>query len=147
MRFSKIYPVVFVLAGLMFLSILPVKRVFSRSAAVLGTFATIHIVSSDRTKADQACFEAFEAIRAMGKRMNRYDPGSIISKLNNADAGTNVAVGPEVYGVIEYACKLADMTGGALDITVLPLLLVWKEAEEEKTLPPKARIRENPEGG
>ncbi|MDP8219272.1 MAG: FAD:protein FMN transferase [Candidatus Theseobacter exili] len=139
---SRLYLAFFILAGIYFLSLLPVKRIFSHSNSVIGTFATIYIVSADRIVAEKACNAAFQAVRNTGKLMNRYDPDSVLSRLNSEGSSEALYVGTQVFGVIKYAGIISDLTKGALDITVLPLLQLWKKAETEDVLPSDKEVKE-----
>ncbi len=55
---------------------------------------------------------------------DRTAPGSDIAKINDA-AGTPVTVHPETLSLIRTACSYAELTGGLIDPTITPLLLLW----------------------
>ena len=55
---------------------------------------------------------------------DRTAPGSDIAKINDA-ACTPVTVHPETLSLIRTACSYAELTGGLIDPTITPLLLLW----------------------
>lgn len=95
---------------------------------VMGTSAHIVIEpgSSMTNTPAQAASDAFDAMRRVEALMSPYNPKSDIARLNAASAGTWVAVDPETWTVVMDALRLHRLTNGAYDITVGPLLELYK---------------------
>lgn len=69
--------------------------------------------------------EAIAEIHRIESALSLFQPGSEISAVNRDAATEPVRVTPEVYRLIEHAIVLSQLTQGAFDITVAPLLRVW----------------------
>lgn len=94
---------------------------------------------------DQAANEAdVEACRAEEDRLenilNRYRPDATVSRLNRMEPGIPMTVEPELIEMLNLSRKVFDLTGGAFDPTVGPLILLWKEAGKTGKLPADAKI-------
>ncbi|MBR2088516.1 MAG: FAD:protein FMN transferase [Oscillospiraceae bacterium] len=67
-------------------------------------------------------------------------PDSDISRLNHAN-GQPVEVSADTAKVIEKGIEMGDASGGALDISLYPVLQAWGFTAEEKHVPPKETIQ------
>ncbi|MDP2654778.1 MAG: FAD:protein FMN transferase [Candidatus Omnitrophota bacterium] len=66
--------------------------------------------------------------------MNVYNDKSDVARVNRSFRDP-VPVGADTYGVIESSLKFNLLTGGAFDITVRPLIVLWKKAADNQRLP------------
>lgn len=66
-----------------------------------------------------------EAIEDVNRKMSTYRDDSELSRLNQAETGVAVQLSPETLLVFQEAQTIARMTGGALDVTVGPLVNAW----------------------
>jgi thiamine biosynthesis lipoprotein len=57
--------------------------------------------------------------------LNNYDPTSEVSHINQNAGGTAVEISLETMDALKRAISFCGMTGGALDITIGPLLKLW----------------------
>lgn len=57
--------------------------------------------------------------------MSTWDPASELSRFNDATSLEPFAVSHETFEVLRWAIDLARLTGGALDVTVAPLVDAW----------------------
>ena len=69
--------------------------------------------------------EAMGEIHRLEAALSLYRPDSQISEVNRGAALRPVRVTPEVFGLLRHALQLSEVTGGAFDITVAPLLRAW----------------------
>jgi FAD:protein FMN transferase len=70
-------------------------------------------------KAAEAWVHAFEA------KYSRFQPGSIVSKINEAAGKEWVAIDAETEGMLALCDTLHFMTRGILDPSALPLIRIW----------------------
>ncbi|MEE9384952.1 MAG: FAD:protein FMN transferase [Nannocystaceae bacterium] len=77
-------------------------------------------------------------------RMSNYRPDSELSRLNAAAAGEDIEVSAPLYEVLALSQRVARESGGALDITVAPLVDAYGFGPGERTSDPVelARRRE-----
>ncbi len=97
-------------------------EIVSRSRPMLHTYVEIKAWGSN---AGNAIEEAFDEMERVNGLLNNYDPKSEISNINQHAGGSLVTVSPETVDALQRAIKYGDITGGALDITVGPLLRLW----------------------
>jgi thiamine biosynthesis lipoprotein len=75
--------------------------------------------------AEQAIEEAFAEMERVNSLLNNYDPESEVSAINRNAGDSPVRVSEETMEALTLAVQYGDMTGGALDITISPLLRLW----------------------
>ena len=97
-------------------------EIVSRSRPMLHTFVEIKAWGDNAEKAIEEAFTEMERVNSL---LNNYDPNSEISRVNQNAGGTAIQISPETMDALKHAIKFCDMTGGALDITVGPLLRLW----------------------
>ncbi len=86
----------------------------------MGTFATITVAGESATLAQEAAGRAFEEMERLIAVMDRHNPSSALSVLN--DQGRIRNAPPELLDVLKRSVRYHVLTGGAFDPTVLPLL-------------------------
>jgi len=82
---------------------------------------------------------AWERLEDIAWRMNVLDVRSDVSKINTSTEP--VLVGSDTYAVLKHALKYFRQTGGAFDITVWPLIKLWKQSEINNTFPTVEQIQ------
>jgi thiamine biosynthesis lipoprotein len=95
------------------------------SGPTMGT--TYHVKLVGVTAADQASIRTeIEAVLAdVDERLSTYRQDSEVSRFNRAPAGKWFAVSPATAEVVDAALAVSRQTGGALDVTVGPLVRLW----------------------
>ncbi len=61
----------------------------------------------------------------LNKIFSTYDPASEISTLNNSSVGEQMEVSDELAAVLMTSRKIHELSGGAFDITIGPLVNTW----------------------
>jgi thiamine biosynthesis lipoprotein len=105
------------------------------SREAMGTIITIEVVGESPEKALDSAFEEIERIEYL---MNIYDQDSEISRLNKQgylDEGS-----PDLVYVINRSIFYGEITGGAFDITIRPILMLWKNKINSGEYPTGAEI-------
>lgn len=77
---------------------------------------------------------AVREIQRLEKAMDRTDPGSEISRINQG-AGKPVSVSGETGWLLRRAQEFSAATGGALDVTIAPVMDAWGFTTDEKHVP------------
>ena len=74
--------------------------------------------------------------------MSTWDPGSELSRFNRSASLEPFPVAPETFEVFKWALEVGSVTGGALDVTVAPLVDAWGfgPSGPRKTLPTNEEI-------
>ena len=108
---------------------------------VMGTFARVVVVADTEPQAYSAIDAAFEKINAIEKCMSDYDPDSLLSKVNKEAFETPVAVDEELFEVLSASIEYSRLSGGAFDITVGPVVQLWRKAKETGTAPTDEQLQ------
>jgi len=101
----------------------------------------IVLYAADRQQAEAAAQAAFVRIRQLNDIMSDYDEASELRRLcQTAGGGHDVPVSPELWQVLQHAQTLSARSGGAFDVTVGPLVRLWRRARRQKELPSDQRL-------
>jgi len=95
---------------------------------VMGPIMARITVVSDRMSAEETesvIRDAFASIHKVDRLMSKYKKESDVSRLNRSDAGVWVEVDAMTFTVFEESQRIAELTGGAFDVTALPLSSLW----------------------
>lgn len=113
-------------------------QVYRRSQPMMGTGFEIQVVSRDGARAAEAIDAAFLEIERVEALLSEWRQESEISDLNRRGAKSAVAVGPELFEVIERGLYFGEVSGGAFDITFATCAGLWSGGEE--ALPEKEEV-------
>ena len=83
---------------------------------------------------EDAVSAAFNEIERINQLLNNYDPLSEVSLINTTAGFNKVPVSPETLEALMGAQFYGKLTGGALDITIGPLLELWGFLQEDPSL-------------
>jgi thiamine biosynthesis lipoprotein len=109
---------------------------------VMGTSCRLAVTISRRGArgAADGLDRAEATIRGIESRMSVWLEDSELSRLNRAPAGRSVPLSPETREVLARARRAAVQTRGAFDVTVGPLVLLWRRAPELGRPPDPAEL-------
>jgi len=79
--------------------------------------------------------EALTEIERLDRQLSAYDPGSDVSWINAHAAREPVKVEPRLFRLLQQAQEIHELTDGAFDVTVGPLMRVWGFAQGERRVP------------
>ena len=98
---------------------------FESTQEMMDTYVTISIYHNDEEKAKEIIKTAFDRISEIILVASRFDPSSELYKLNIN--GTIDNPSPELLDMIKTSVAYWNITEGAFDITILPLLNLWND--------------------
>ncbi len=105
-------------------------NVYTQTRVMLGTFVTLNVVHSSKDLAHEAMGRAFEKIQKLEAELTRHNSSAPLAVLNASgklyDAPTSLV------HVLNRANRMHSLTSGAFDMTVAPLLGVYKAAQNPK---------------
>jgi thiamine biosynthesis lipoprotein len=93
---------------------------------MMDTFCTITVVSPSEEKAKEAIEAGFAEIKKLERLLNYFSPESEITAINKAAGDRPIKVSKETLEIIKKAVKIADITQGAFDPTIGPVIKLWK---------------------
>ncbi len=107
---------------------------------IMGTFARMVVVADSQKTAAAAVDTAFERIAEIEQQFSTYQTDSQISRVNRKAAVEPVKVSKAVFELLEKAKRFSELTGGAFDITVKPLIDCWQHAGQAGIEPNDAQF-------
>ncbi|MFB3902638.1 MAG: FAD:protein FMN transferase [Acidobacteriota bacterium] len=108
----------------------------------MGTSVRIVLYAPDEVQARQAADAAFSRIDDLEAALSHYRPDSEVSRLSASSGRGERRVEPDLFRVLDAACRFSRLTDGAFDVTVGPLVGLWREARRNKNLPDAARLEQ-----
>ncbi len=96
----------------------------SKTRLAMGTFVSMTLIHPSRDQAEEAMGRAFEEVERLTRLMNRFDDGTAVGHLNRE--GVLKDVPTEVVQVLSMALRHHRLTDGAFDITVKPVVDLFK---------------------
>ncbi len=101
------------------------------------------LFASNANAADSAAEAAFKRIAELNSILSDYEPTSELSRLSKSSgSGQTLRLSMDLARVLERAEVVSRAGDGAFDITVGPLVDVWKRARRQRVLPEPGRIAE-----
>lgn len=100
---------------------------------LMGTPATLTIVSDRPDRAREAIDASFTCMATLEKILSRFQSASQVSTLNRTGAINNPS--PDLGQVLRRAITYGELTDGAFDVTVEPLLDAYRLASLQGHLP------------
>ena len=107
---------------------------------IMGTFVHVVAIAEDTGTAKKCVRAALEEIRRVDELMSDYKSDSEISRVNRDGAKMAVRVSESTHKVLQRSVEFSEMTGGAFDITIGPLVALFRKAKESKIAPSEQQI-------
>ena len=92
---------------------------------------------------ETAVTEAFREIEALERMLSIYIPDSEVSMINKyAGSGEPVVVSGDTFRIIEESIRYAELTAGAFDISIGPLVELWDIGGGNESVPEEEKIEQ-----
>lgn len=117
---------------------LTAAEMVSETRLLMGTVVNLSIISDDPVAARSAIRACLERMSELEAVLSRFQPDSQLSRLNRT--GVVVEADAALLGMVRQSLELSELTDGAFDITVKPLLDLYQA--ETGLLPTAAQIRQ-----
>jgi len=109
---------------------------------VMGTLLDITLHRESEEKGKRVLRGCFLEARRLEEIFSTYDDHSDLAQLNRYAGLGPLEITRELWSVLEISLRLGRETEGALDITIGPLVDLWRAAEEHGALPSSASVAE-----
>ncbi len=128
---------IFMILGIVMHLVIKNQKIHWQDAgfASMSTFVKHRIYVYDPESAVPAIITIQEAFRKMNKLCNRFDPESELSRLNRSAYREPFACSPELWALLMKAKEMYELTDGAFDITIQPLMQHWRANRTTLVLP------------
>lgn len=114
------------------------------TGSTMGTSYELKLVpnAGQTIPTDAIKIRAEQLLAYINRQMSTYDPNSELSRFNRHPSTDWVSVSAELQQVIAEGLRISDLTNGAYDITVGPLVDLWGFGPESRLdqIPPDSVI-------
>lgn len=120
---------------------LPDGRSIRTGSGVMGTDYTFQVTVpwGQNTNAEQTLDTALGAARRVEAQMSTWNAHSEVSRLNAAPAG-HVTLDTSLVALLETSAGFYEKTDGVFDITVQPIIALYRRALKENRVPTDAEL-------
>ena len=108
----------------------------------MGTLVRIKLYARDADQAKTAFRAAFYRIRELDSILSDYKPDSELNRICLEAVGRPVEVSADLFRVLMASQKLAEESDGAFDVTLGPVIRLWRDARATRQLPDPAALHE-----
>ncbi len=109
---------------------------------VMGTLLDITLHHESEEKGKRTLRGCFQEARRLEEIFSTYDDDSNLGQLNRHAGLGPLEITRDLWSVLEISLRLGRETQGTLDITVGPLIDLWRAAEEHGLPPSPASVAE-----
>ncbi len=132
----------FILSFLFFLSVSNAQKKYVFEEPKMGSPFTIIIYTNDSLKATSIAAKAFALADSLNFILSDYIDSSEINRLS-ASSGKNIymPVSKPLFTILKKAQDAAVLSNGAYDITIGPVVKLWRKARKEKVFPNRDSLK------
>lgn len=113
----------------------PALHGVTHGSYAMGTLLELTLYGPDAAALHETLQDVTQLVERLEAGMSRHDAASDVSRLNRAAGGAPLPVDPAVADILRQALHYAQLTRGAFDVTVGPLVALWTRAAERDALP------------
>ncbi len=105
---------------------------YTESQFLMDTYVTIRAIGPGCREATRAAFDEMRRVEAMA---SAFVATSEVSRVNQAAGGEPVRVSDELFALLEKAGEYSELSGGAFDVTIGPVVKAWGFGTDEPRVP------------
>lgn len=117
------------------------SNLFKYNQVAMGTVIEIILVGDNEEKANKAALQAFQEIKRIETLMSPWLDSSDVTRINRSAGVEWVQVSRETSEVIKKAREISELSEGRFDITIGPLIELWRKAREKKMPPSEEEVK------
>lgn len=107
----------------------------------MGTTFRIVLYAPDEVIAKKAAKAAFARIAELNAILSDYQPTSELMRLCEKAGGPPVAVSMDLFEVLRKSEEFAKLTDGAFDVSISPVVRLWRKARRSRELPKAEELK------
>jgi len=117
------------------------EELFRFHQVLMGTIVEIILIGDNQKKAEKSVIQAFQEIRRIEQLMSPMIETSDVFRINQSAGRKWIKVSPETLYVIKKSIEISEQSDGGFDITVSPLIKLWRKAWEKEHPPSEEDLR------
>ncbi len=108
---------------------------YSETREMIGTFITVTVYAVDEQTALQAINASFAEMTRLGEELSHYSKSNRVYELNTVGYERPVELTPDLAYVLNASLYYSNLSSGAFDVTVQPLLILWERMKQGEPAP------------
>lgn len=142
MKRKFILPVIVASAALVYYLVLyaPIERSCS-FYSMGGILTEIKASGTDKKTMDIACGQIRVFFEDIENEISNYRENSFLSKMNLEKNKSEVRLPQHMFLMVKESLRISELTLGYYDVSVLPVLDVWKKAQKQNKLPSAEELK------
>jgi thiamine biosynthesis lipoprotein len=117
-------------------------RLYEAVEPHMGTLVRVKLYAGGPQEASAAFRAAFDRIAQLDDALSDYKPASELNRICRSAAGSPVKVSQDLFRVLAASRKLSEESAGAFDVTLGPVIRLWRQARLDHRLPSPEALRE-----
>jgi len=109
----------------------------------MGTLFRIVLYAPDEETAKKAAGAAFTRIAQLDQCMSDYKPDSELIQFCEKAGGEPVHLSDDLFDILTKSQEISRASNGAFDVTVGPLVRLWRLSRRKRELPPEDILAKN----
>ena len=118
----------------------PLLKRYEFSLPRMGTIFRIELYSPDDATASKAAEAAFARAEELEQIMSDYREDSELMRLSREGASAPFPVSNDLYDVLAKSIRISELSHGAFDVTVGPLVELWRKARTTRRFPDASEL-------
>jgi thiamine biosynthesis lipoprotein len=118
----------------------PLLKRYVFSLPRMGTIFRIELYSPDDASAAKAADAAFARAEELEQIMSDFREDSELMRLTHEGASSPFPVSKDLYDVLAKSIRISELSHGAFDVTVGPLVELWRKAGKTGRLPDASQL-------
>lgn len=115
---------------------------FEYSEPHMGTLFHLQLYASSQETADAAAKVAFARVKTLNGIFSDYQSDSELMKLCQKAGQGPIKVSAELFDILQRSRDWSERSQGAFDVSVGPLVQLWRRARRTRQLPKEASLRD-----
>lgn len=108
----------------------------------MGTLFRIVLYSPEEVEAQGASDAAFKRIEELEEVLSTYREDSELRMVSKNAFEAPQVLSRDLYSVLDQSLQISRLTNGAFDVTIRPLVEIWRRARQEGRLPDQSLLDE-----
>ncbi|MBV8229541.1 MAG: FAD:protein FMN transferase [Planctomycetaceae bacterium] len=118
----------------------PTSTRFEYAETHMSSHFRIVLYTDREETARSASRAAFARIAELDAALSDYQPDSELARLCGQAGGPPAHVGADLFDVLARSRAMSERSGGAFDVTVGPVVRLWRRARRDRKMPAPERL-------
>jgi thiamine biosynthesis lipoprotein len=117
-------------------------RLYEAAEPHMGALIRIKLYAEGPQQSSAAFRAAFDRVAELDEALSDYKPASELNRICRSAVGKPVKVSQDLFRVLAASLKLSEDSAGAFDVTLGPVIRLWRQARTDHRLPRPEALRE-----